>query len=50
MWVIRIRQKGNAYWFLARKCEGKSMIGRPRCRWVNIKPFSRNRMEGMDSS
>jgi hypothetical protein len=48
--VICIRQKGNAYWVLARKREGKSMLGRPRCRWVNIKSFSKNRMEGMDYS
>jgi hypothetical protein len=50
IWVICIRQKGNAYWVLARKREGKRMLGRPRCRWENIKSFSRNRIEGMDSS
>jgi hypothetical protein len=50
IWVICIRQKGNTYWVLARKREGKRMLGRPRCRRENIKSFSRNRMEGMDSS
>jgi hypothetical protein len=32
IWVICIRQNGNAYWGLARKREGRRMLGRPRCR------------------
>jgi hypothetical protein len=28
-WMTCIRQKGNAYWVLVRKCEEKRMLGRP---------------------
>jgi hypothetical protein len=45
IWVICIRQNGNTYWVMARKREGERMLGRPRCRWENIKSFSSNRME-----
>jgi hypothetical protein len=36
--VARIGEKRNAYRLLVRKPEGRSPLGRPRCRWVdNIK-------------
>lgn len=44
------QQKGKGYWVLVRTHEGKRMLGRPRCRWGNIKSFSRNGMGSMASS
>jgi hypothetical protein len=32
---MRRRQKRNAYRILVRKPEGKRLLGRPRCRWVD---------------
>jgi hypothetical protein len=37
-YVARLGEKRNAYELLVAKPEGKSPLGRPRCRWVdNIK-------------
>jgi hypothetical protein len=34
-YVTRIAEKRNAYRILVGKLEGKSLLGRPRCRWVD---------------
>jgi hypothetical protein len=42
-------EKRNAYRVLVGKSEGKRPLGKPRCRWVNIKMDLRERgWEGMD--
>jgi hypothetical protein len=33
--VARIGEKRNAYRILVGKPEGKRLLGRPRCRWVD---------------
>jgi hypothetical protein len=33
--VARMGEKRNAYRLLVRKPEGKRLLGRPRCRWVD---------------
>jgi hypothetical protein len=40
----------NAYWILVEKPEGKRLLGRPRCRWVdNIKTDLKEiRWDGMN--
>jgi hypothetical protein len=51
--VARMRTMRNAYRILVRKPEGKRLLGRPRCRWVdNIKLGLRDRMGsyGLDRS
>jgi hypothetical protein len=37
--------KGNAYRLLVGKPEGKRPLGRPRCKWVNIKMDLGDKME-----
>jgi hypothetical protein len=34
--VARIGETGNTYRIFLGKPEGKRLLGRPRCRWVNI--------------
>jgi hypothetical protein len=47
--VARIGEKKNAYRILVGKPEGKSALGRPRCRWMdNIKMDLRKMGGGMD--
>jgi hypothetical protein len=43
-------EKRNAYWALAGKPEGRRLLGRPRCRWVdgNKMDLRRIRWGGME--
>jgi hypothetical protein len=48
--VAQMGEKGNVYKLLVRKPEGKTPLGRPRCRWIdNIKmDLSERELGGVD--
>jgi hypothetical protein len=49
--VAWMGEKRNAYRLLVGKPEGKRLIGRPRCRWVdNIRMEDRNRWRALVNS